>query len=320
MSTHENDLQGPEELTAEELAQQEALQTVLEQRREVVEDKQERRRDRYADLAAKNSQESSRRLQASHDEAEGIPLGQPILVGHHSEKRHRAHLKTIHGHMDKSIEHGRKADYYRGKLTSMDNNQAISSDDPDALEKLRDKLAQMEANQEYMKAANRLVRKVLKMGDLDDARKVAKLVELAEAKDLEVSEKIATGLLTKDFAGRYGFADYKLSNNNANMRRVRERIAELEQQHARITEQGEEESTEYPDLGLEVVQNNVLNRIQLIFNAKPPAEVRDIVKQNGFRWARSEGAWQRQLNAVGISAAQVVVNQLRNRQELAEEI
>jgi len=200
---------------------------------------------------------------------------------------------------------------YRGKLTAMDDNQAISSDDPDALEKLRDKLAQMEANQEYMKAANRLVRKVLKIADLDEEQRIAKLVELAEAKDLEMSRKVAAGLLTKDFCGRYGFADYRLSNNNANMRRVRERIAELEQQHARIAEQGEEAKTEYPDLGLEVVQNNVLNRVQLIFDAKPSKAVRDVVKSYGFNWARSEGAWQRQLKQAGINAANLVIGRLK---------
>jgi len=91
--------------------QDETLQEVLEQRRKVVDDKQERRRDRYEELATKHRRESSRRHEASSREAAGIPLGQPILVGHHSEKRHRAHLKRIHGHMDKAVEHDGKANY-----------------------------------------------------------------------------------------------------------------------------------------------------------------------------------------------------------------
>ena len=40
-------------------------------------------------------------------------------------------------------------------------------------------------------------------------------------------------------------------------------------------------------------------RIQLFFEGKPEPEVRDILKSNGFRWAPSVGAWQRQLNNNG---------------------
>jgi hypothetical protein len=39
-----------------------------------------------------------------------IPFGQPILVGHHSEKRHRRDLARIDSGMSKGFEEGRKAD------------------------------------------------------------------------------------------------------------------------------------------------------------------------------------------------------------------
>ena len=48
------------------------------------------------------------------------------------------------------------------------------------------------------------------------------------------------------------------------------------------------------------------NRVQIIFDGKPDADTRTALKQNGFRWAPSQGAWQRMLNQNGIYAAKQV--------------
>ena len=48
-------------------------------------------------------------------------------------------------------------------------------------------------------------------------------------------------------------------------------------------------------------------RVQLVFDDKPVAEIRDIVKQWGFRWAPSQGAWQRQNTANGRYAAKQAI-------------
>ena len=52
--------------------------------------------------------------------------------------------------------------------------------------------------------------------------------------------------------------------------------------------------------------NREENRVQIIFDGKPDADVRAALKQNGFRWAPSQGAWQRMLNQNGICAARQV--------------
>ncbi len=41
----------------------------------------------------------------------------------------------------------------------------------------------------------------------------------------------------------------------------------------------------------------------LIFEGKPSAEERQILRRNGFKWAPSASAWQRQLNQQAIAAA-----------------
>lgn len=64
----------------------------------------------YSDNAAARSKAAYERSNAA---VAGIPLGQPIMVGHHSEKRHRAALARSWSAMDKSVEESKKADYWK---------------------------------------------------------------------------------------------------------------------------------------------------------------------------------------------------------------
>ena len=87
---------------------------------------------------------------------------------------------------------------------------------------------------------------------------------------------------------------YLLSNNNANIRRVRQRIEEL-------SSRSEFAGWTFP--GGEAKINEAENRLQLFFEEKPDADQRQELKSNGFKWAPSQGAWQRQLNQNAIRAA-----------------
>ena len=78
-------------------------------------------------------------------------------------------------------------------------------------------------------------------------------------------------------------------DNRANIRRMKERLEDLQ-------DQIEEEAIEYEINGTRVLENLEENRLQIIFESKPEDEVRTRLKENGFKWARNEGAWQRPLN------------------------
>lgn len=250
------------------------------------EEKQEARRQRYENLADKAAAESDRRFKMS---GEGLPpMGEPIKVGHHSEKRHRAAIARSHANMDKFVEEGQKAAHYERKAASVGKG-GISSDDPEAVEKLKTKLESLQASQEMMKAANKALRK----GD-DEALKA-----------LGFNESRVAQLKAPDFCGRVGFPDYALTNNNGNMRRIKQRIASLEQAATAP------EVEPYQGNGFELVENQEANRIQFIFDGKPSAEIRQTLKSRGFRWAPSEGAWQRQLNNAGRWSATEVVKTLQ---------
>jgi hypothetical protein len=55
---------------------------------------------------------------AARERLEMIPLGQPILAGHHSEKRHRKDLNRIDRHFAEAKEHHDKAEYFRRRAAA----------------------------------------------------------------------------------------------------------------------------------------------------------------------------------------------------------
>jgi len=252
---------------------------------------EERRQNRieYAqDQAAKNDQKADLLYKSAKQMADCIPFGQPILVGHHSEKRDRNFRNKIHNKFGQSFQAQDKAKHYARKAETIENSEAIFSDDPQAIEKLKEKLANLQTAQEFMKAANRCIRKQDKGSFL---------------KIPHATEKMWDQLNTPDTMGRVGFAGYSLQNNNAEMARVRQRIVLLEKQAIRQT-------TETSINGVRLVENVEANRVQLFFNAKPAEEVRKQLKANGFRWCPSENAWQRHLNNWGIRIARQLLEKL----------
>ena len=93
---------------------------------------------RYAEMARKTEAESNRMAKISSDMISAIPMGQPILVGHHSEAADRRYRQRAWDKMDKSYQLGKKADYYAGKAASV-GTAGISADDANAIAKLAKK-------------------------------------------------------------------------------------------------------------------------------------------------------------------------------------
>lgn len=88
---------------------------------------------------------------------------------------------------------------------------------------------------------------------------------------------------------------YELQNLNQQIRNVKERIKQLK----------ELEKLKFNDIiftGGKVIHNKEQNRIQFIFNDIPDETIRTLLKHNGFKWAKSQGAWQRLFNKNGIYA------------------
>jgi hypothetical protein len=147
----------------------------------------------------------------------------------------------------------------------------IFSDDPDATEKLVDKIERLKKRQGVMKRSNHLIRKADREG-------------LA---DLGFSEETITKLFAQDFADRAGFSNYALANNSANIRRLEKRLAAIQ------NVQHDETAVEQFSGGVRLVDNVEVNRLQIFFPEIPPEGIRRELKRNGFHWFQTAGAWQR---------------------------
>lgn len=186
--------------------------------------------------------------------------------------------------------------YVQGILAKIENilygREIIKSDDERAIEKLEEKLEDMKKLQEDMKAANKALRLKDKEAGNDQLR------------EMGYSEESIEELRKPDYLGRVGCPNFQLSNNNANIHRVEERLKRLKA----VKERGSSEQ-EYKTF--KVVENTEAMRYQIIFDEKPDAEIRTLLKSNGFKWAPSQGAWQRQITSNGKWALKKVVEKLK---------
>lgn len=267
-------------------------------------DYEERRAARIERLRARAEEkrvEAHQRL-TKNDALLGVMAGTPILIGHHSEKRHRRDLARIDNDMRKGFESSREAEQLDRRAAFAEANTAISSDDPDALTKLRAKLEKIERDRETMKRANAAIRKAQRLAKGQATDEVQAIV-VALGKELGWPEATARKLATPDFAGRIGFADYELTNRSAEVRRLKQRIAQLEQQAARA-ERPEETIGDVRICEAE-------NRVQMHFPGKPDEQTRAALKGAGFRWAPSSGAWQRLATENAWAAARRIVGTSR---------
>jgi hypothetical protein len=73
---------------------------------------------KHAERAGKSDAEAQRRFGAAHDATAGIPFGQPILVGHHSQRRHEAALEKSHRNMAAGVNAHQDAERARERAAS----------------------------------------------------------------------------------------------------------------------------------------------------------------------------------------------------------
>jgi hypothetical protein len=155
----------------------------------------------------------------------------------------------------------------------------IRSDEDNALEKLKDHLLRLENQQEHMKACN----KIFKSKKTTQEEKVALLAPYIK------SSTSILEMLKPDFCGRIGFPSYLLTNNNANIKRVKARVKELDIARGRKTK-------EIMIADVRCVQNAEADRLQFFFNGKPQIEILKLMKGHGFKWSPKNDCCQRLWN------------------------
>ena len=188
--------------------------------------------------------------------------------------------------LDKHYELYRELQAYKEKIRALARtSNIIKSGDADAIEKLKAKIEKAEKLQVTMKAVNAYYRK---HGTL-------KGYGNGEYDNFEL-----------DYMYGVPFPPFRLQNNNAKIRTAKARLKQLEAEKA--AEPTEKPETEYKFFT--VKENTEIMRLQLFLDGKPDAEIRDVVKRNGFKWAPSNMSWQRLLNDNARRALERVVKEL----------
>ena len=151
------------------------------------------------------------------------------------------------------------------------------------LDRYKAELAGMQKNHELMKKCNAIIKKAKG----NECTKELIEAGLSESNAIEVQKG-------GNWYGK-GFASFQLTNNNANMKRVEQRIKEIEQKEQMRTTQPE---TEFLFEGGKVVMNYEADRIQIFFDTRPTKEQLNEWKQKGlnsFNWSPSNNCWQRKI-------------------------
>lgn len=169
-------------------------------------------------------------------------------------------------------------------------SEIIKSDDKDAVEKLQEKLDSLQEKQEQMKAVNAYYRKhktldgclVLSPEDIERLKQEMKA-------DWHYQDK--------------PYLSFELSNNNQNIHATKARLESLKAAK-------EKETADYETKHFKVVENTEMMRLQLFFDGKPDAEIRDAVKHNGFKWSPKNQCWQRQLTNNAKYSLKCLIKQL----------
>ena len=178
-------------------------------------------RETWADSRAEKRDEAWKAADL-REEVSGIPFGQPILVGHHSERRHRKILARAERKGFEGLEHARMAEKHGTAAATIRRNldQSIYDDDPDAAEALTAKIEALEAEREHIKDLNKRIRKGESLNDLP-------LTESDEANLMNAAE----------YHNRKTFPPYVLQNLGGNITKAKQRLASIKAARAALPEE-----------------------------------------------------------------------------------
>lgn len=277
----------------------------------------ERKIEKREEWAAKAAQRSDRLASEVHQMASAIPMGQPILIGHHSEGRDRRYRERIGNKASKSVEEYRKAEHHEQKAAGLSAQleRTIFSDDADAIERLEEKVAALEAKRDEMKAANKAnVRKPpLCNYRRDDSVEMTKAEYSAKHRDYKHTRLIdkthrlrfvmGGGCLSPVFLTDSKVTEppaeaapsepkgpvyqpYQLTNLGAEIRRAKQRIEEVRARQERTKDAEMSENGVSIDYTL-LPDDRRWARIT--FAEKPDRDVLTDLKEAGFRWGN--GYW-----------------------------
>lgn len=192
-------------------------------------ERREARAARRLEWAESRRRKAESAYATGHAIADAIPFGQPILVGHHSEAHARRDRERIESSMRQTYEHTQMAERHEQAAATIEAQleRAIYDDDPDAVERLRARIADLEAVRDRAKTANAAYRRIVR--GKDEAAQEVALREAVAAGTLSAAAFRAAEETRRAWrAHDWNYPPYSLTNITAKIARNRERLARLE--------------------------------------------------------------------------------------------
>lgn len=93
------------------------------------------RAERLEKASVNAENKSTEYWKASNEGADFLRLAEPIKIGHHSEKRHRALIERNHNRMNKCVEFSKKAESYESRIAYWESkSNVINLSMPESIE------------------------------------------------------------------------------------------------------------------------------------------------------------------------------------------
>jgi len=239
-----------------------------------------RRTARYERLKAaaeRAEREGQTARNQAHDMASVIPFGQPVHIGHHSERADRNYRSKIENKYRKGFELAKQAEELRNRAEATENNYAIYTDDPSATDQLRAKLNALEAERDEMKRINKELRQGIPF------------------EDVNMTGAHRTDLLTLNRTQPYykplekGFPPYTLTNIGATIRNAKARLEQVEKKQS-IPDKDETIGN------VKIEWRASENRIRILYPARVDRETFAKLRQYGYRAMKEDGVFSAYYN------------------------
>lgn len=249
------------------------------------------RADRKEARAAKTSAQATAKAEAGWEMLHIIPMGQPVMGAKDRRYRDKAAAKIDSGYamQKKASYQEQQAEASREYAEKVQSGEIARSDDPEAIAKLEKRIAELTEQHEQAKQAakkhNAEFGKALKAGEIIERQEYGTYTHEPTYKTY----------------WRNGVQVYRANVDQSattEIRRLKKRIEEI-----RKTAEICKDSDGWEFAGGRIELNTEAGRIQAYFDEIPSEEVRKSLKRDGWKWARTAGAWQKMLNEWNIRHA-----------------
>jgi hypothetical protein len=237
------------------------------------------------------------KIEKRHEWAKGRTAKASALYARGDKFRGDIAFNTQPGHIperariiaatDRAFEHSKMAQHHEGRAAGLEHQleTSIFSDDPDAVEQLEAKVAELSAKRDRMKARNAAYRKGLEA------------FAAFEGCTLEAAAKRRDIIEAGYSWCRRPHPGYELTNLGATIRNAAKRIEEVKRRQTR-TAQAEAAG------GVSIDRSEASNWCRVTFAEKPEREILNALRAAGYGWGG--GSWSGYLDKLPTPVAELV--------------